>query len=504
MWDDRFVFVVAALLAILYWILKDRLDRKFLLVGCIALTVLILGNRIWLYWPNRPNVGNEIVTRMPMPNVRNEIVTRMPNAGNAIAILLGVVFGIFTARFVLSLLPSDSGLPLDSEFKKRDPLVGASVLALLCVIYSLPLYSDAITNILSATGLSSVKTPFLELTLRERGTKGYVSASGGQPSLSGLARSSSPIPGLKWLEDDTNYDKKDSTFSADESYIRFFEKDVLDSEQYKGAVKDIKNFLESAHKLSTCLNKYVDTIPDSALLLVDIKPALESLFLQHRDMKQPDKDKVPFKFWSKINEITKYVRDKFQLHMWCDFDQMRFENKQEELVVEKTQPYTTLVLADLVYAHGAQDEGIEVLADWLTKNRNEKVVPQWWALRVESRIALWMADVAGQNNVAYRSFINTYKDHLQEYFEHSTATKTMNSHHVSLDQLDARCKIWEAGDFDSKARGSSLRSSRDAVVSDEKQLTINSQNAVMAEQKAFFLSTFCRRRVTAYRAQFHW
>jgi hypothetical protein len=450
MWDDRFLFVVAALLTILYWILKDRLDRKFLLVGCIALTVLILGGRAWLYWSDAQT------------DIRRTILasSRVPSIGNAIAILLGTVFGIFTARFVASLFPSGSGLPLDSEFKKRDPLVGASVLALLCVIYSLPLYSDAITNILSATGLSSVKTPFVELTLKERGTKGYVSASGTQPSLSGVARSSSPIPGLTWLEDDTNF----TTFSADESYIHFFETNVIDSEQYKRAVTDAENFLPQAHLLSMCLNGYVKTIPDSALLVVDIKPVLESLFLQHRDMKKTDTGKLHFEFWPRIKKINQYVNTNFKV-MLCHFDPLEElvaeKNKEEpfkkkeELVAEKTQPYTTLVLADLVYAHGAQDEGIEILADWLTKNPYKNVVPQWWALRVESRIALWMADVAGQNNVAYRSFIKTYNDDLRNYFEHR---------HVSLDQLEVRCKSW----------------------SSEKQQTLNSEE-LLTEQRAFFL-----------------
>src|SRR5262249_35152141 len=72
------------------------------------------------------------------------------------------------------------------------------------------------------------------------------------------------------------------------------------------------------------------------------------------------------------------------------------------------QPYSALVLADLIYAHGAEDEAIAILAEWLSLfQKNEKArmdegeaTPRWWELRVRSRIALWMADVAGQNNFA--------------------------------------------------------------------------------------------------------
>ena len=57
-------------------------------------------------------------------------------------------------------------------------MVGASVLLLLSIAYSFPLYSAAISDVLSGIGLSSVKTPFLELTVRERGSKSVSAASG--------------------------------------------------------------------------------------------------------------------------------------------------------------------------------------------------------------------------------------------------------------------------------------------------------------------------------------
>ena len=110
------------------------------------------------------------------------------------------------------------------------------------------------------------------------------------------------------------------------------------------------------------------------------------------------------------------------------------------------QPYSSLVLADLIYAHGAQDEAIAILAEWLSAfQKQEKArkdgaeaIPKWWELRVRSRIALWMADVAGQNNFAYRAFINNYRRDLEDYF----AKVTDPMHRVSLDKLLTKCETW--------------------------------------------------------------
>jgi hypothetical protein len=96
------------------------------LAAGLALLFAIVGFRVWLYWHS---LGT-------------------PNVGSAIAILLGAVVGTFTAKFVSSLF--------GSEFGRRDPIVGAGVLALLCIIYSLPLYSDAVSDMLNGIGLSTV------------------------------------------------------------------------------------------------------------------------------------------------------------------------------------------------------------------------------------------------------------------------------------------------------------------------------------------------------------
>ena len=97
--------------------------------------------------------------------------------------------------------------------------------------------------------------------------------------------------------------------------------------------------------------------------------------------------------------------------------------EQTAFKVDHRQPYSALVLADLIHAHGSPDEAIAVLAEWLNlsnayrKEYPGDKIPKWWELRVMSRISILMADVAGQNNLAYREFFDAYKKELEAYFE---------------------------------------------------------------------------------------
>ena len=108
MWDDRFLFVSAALIAIAYTALNRRstkLDRTLtlghyttnvrsaLLAVGVAVLAGIICSRLGLYWHT----------------------SRLPNVGSAI--LLGLVVGAFTAKFVSSLFKP--------QFGRRDPIIGA-------------------------------------------------------------------------------------------------------------------------------------------------------------------------------------------------------------------------------------------------------------------------------------------------------------------------------------------------------------------------------------------
>jgi hypothetical protein len=111
MWDDRFLFVLATLASITACIFlrQDRgviqtsrvsnvVARWIIFSLIMTLIVAIICARVWTY--------------------RNDLT--VPNLGSAIAVLIGVVFGSFTAKFVASLF--------GSQFGRRDPIIGAAVL----------------------------------------------------------------------------------------------------------------------------------------------------------------------------------------------------------------------------------------------------------------------------------------------------------------------------------------------------------------------------------------
>jgi hypothetical protein len=484
MWDDRFLFVTAALIAFAI-ILEPRLarlqrtvrfGRRRVRVGSIIifatalLLLLVVGSHIWSHWDG----------------------SVLPNATSLIALLIGAIFGVFTAHFVSSLF--------GAGFGKRDPLIGAAVLLLLSVAYSLPLYSRAISEMVGGIGLSSVKTPFLELTVRERGSKSVTAAASGASSNSGqVPRTSDPAPGLTWLSNDTTFDddsRSDSTLSSDEDYISYFDGDVSGGRDHEADVAQIKRFLIPAKVLSQCLQEYVRVLPDSGLLLVDVKPVIESMFMLHTRAKRDSEQNSPPKevqysssdeslFWREVNNVLNKVNEKFdesrhpEVNWPAKLDQCKAQasNGLPAFKIDHRQPYGALVLADLIHAHGSPDEAIEVLAEWLNLSNSYRKaypgdkIPRWWELRVMSRISILMAEVAGQNNLAYREFFDAYKKGLESYFERKN---------VTLDRIKTRCKEWSLANSRRPAlAAASVRTGRSGNASSADSLSV--------EQKAFYL-----------------
>lgn len=452
MWDDRFLFVTASLAAMALWIVFDQSTRtkdasRYSLLSwmngrtVLLAVILIAGGRLWLY--------------------RQDL--SFPTAGSVIAMLIGAVFGSFTAKFIRSLFGVDFG--------RRDPIIGACVLMLLSIAYTLPLYSQAISGFLSGVGLSSIKTPILELTLREsQGGRGNAtSVSGGATNAQfipqAVPRATDPTPGLGWLDLDTRFectkDRGCPTLVADKEYIEYLEyADQQHTPQEYSEIRDsTKEFLVPVQQLSICLNEYVKIVPDSQLLLVDIKQVIESLFQLHAEAKQaldpePQSENASIKpshnagtNWklnAQANNVLREVRAKIGSNPKCnDVSPNVKEGKFFYL-----QPYGALVLADLLVTHGAPDEAIRVLAEWLNiwnnwkkKSAKPEILPEWFELRVASRLALLMKNLASQSNIAYREFFSFYKELFDDYIGRSL-------HLRRLDQYPDRCKFW--GDLSNK------------------------------------------------------
>ena len=95
-------------------------------------------------------------------------------------------------------------------------------------------------------------TPFLELTVRERGTKSFTTASGTALD-SGRPRSSDPLPGLNWLALDTDFDpipsgnekpsdKLNSTLLSDEDTSDFSKVISLKATTIKWTFNKLQDF----------------------------------------------------------------------------------------------------------------------------------------------------------------------------------------------------------------------------------------------------------------------
>jgi hypothetical protein len=129
------------------------------------------------------------------------------------------------------------------------------------------------------------------------------------------------------------------------------------------------------------------------------------------------------------------------------------------------QPYTTLALSDLLLAHGAPDEAIAVLTEWLSHwiamrqavyDRNrvmdfsdskaimdnpEPYLPDWFRFRIASRVAILLSDLGGPNNRAFRDFMEYYETEFAKYVSESPMKST-------LEQINDMCKSWVLSDHE--------------------------------------------------------
>jgi hypothetical protein len=498
--NDRFLFMLAAFTSIaiiqIAIILGPRIGRfqqtiavgrlrmkwhSIIVAAITLLIILVIGSQLW----------------------------RIHTVTDFFAVLLGAIFGSFTARFVSSLF--------STRFGTRDPIIGVCVLLLLAIGYSFPLYSDALSDLIGGIGLSTVKTPFLELTLnKERGGKSFTYSASGSPSHPGqVPRPSDPVPGLRWLSLDTAFSadsaKSDDdyisflngTLRSDEDYIRFFDHEIISASAHKRDVEQVIKLLAPATVLSNCLHEYVTVFPDSGLLLVDVKPVIESLFMLHARAKNAKTSELHYSeqeanhLVEAINAVLKQVNAKFQYLELAkaDLPECKSETPIGAGEIDYRQPYTALVLADLIHAHGSPDEAIAILAEWLdmdsyrSKNAEKaekEKISKWWRLRVMSRITLLMAEVAGQNNLAYRDFLGAYNKEMENYFEKGNITlrslpakckwPTRNVTKLAREVASARREVASASREVASARSTELASS-------ESELLLNH----LVEEKSFYL-----------------
>ena len=288
------------------------------------------------------------------------------------------------------------------------------VLLLLVIVYSLPVYQREISALLGHIGLSSLKTPIGELTFTEHSRLQGAVVSAAKPSgeerSSALPRPSYPRPGLDSLSHAVSAGVDDYLFK-DARYIAFFngrddlrpdEDPAKDLRPGEDPAQDVivatRTFLRPAKTLAQCPLKYVDIIPDSQLLLVDVRPVLYFFFRTHANAgaalrknedrpKDVDKDFLNFNnhvkesIESVLNALGATEADQPALAKTgearnpdfakeCRMDKLELsavsaESANDLKAFTYLQPYVTIALANLLVAHGSSDAAIDVITQWL-------------------------------------------------------------------------------------------------------------------------------------------
>jgi hypothetical protein len=454
-WDDRLVFVLSALFAIAMWIVVTKRRQALragrppflangLFAGIVALVILVLTAR-YLYYSKHPGF-----------NV--DWTSRYPNLGTVFVLMIGAAVGSFSARFVWSLF--------GARFGAKDPLIGVVALSLLVIVYSLPAYHSEITSLLSHIGLSSLKTPIAELTFAEhpqfQGAVVSAASASGEERAAAIPRPNYPRPGLDGLRHAVSEDEtpeSEDYLIKDARYIDFLVAQGDVRTAAANAMIPTRAFLRPAKTLARCLIAYVDIIPDSQLLLVDVKPVIQSLFRIHasafaavstneRKVFPDHPDEEVADLAKQVEAVRGAVQNAIgesppgfgatakQQTVRCASEQRRV-TAQDLQGFTYLQPYVAIALANLLVAHGSPDEAIDVMTQWLylwrcargkendNKQRAEgctfgpldeaNALPEWFGIRAEFDLNVLLYQQAGEANITYRDFLREHAQHFSSY-----------------------------------------------------------------------------------------
>ena len=427
MLGDSFPFVVASLAAAILVLIARR-------SGSLQHKTIVLGGRSI----SLPMTLAYLVVIASLGILAAFIwTTGIVNLGTLIAILIGAAFGSFAARFIGSLY--------SSEFGKRDPLIGVLILLALSVGYSLPLYSDAVSEMMSGIHVSSIKTPFLELAVDTQPTKPLFGVGAVQFNENSVKIiRDSHFVGLRWLLLDTSVDDSTSTLPSDMGYIRFVEGSNLEDTKLKELEGNAKIFLATSRELASCLADYERVLPNTKMLSAEVRPLIAFLFTLFANAKEDVRNSkfegvIPIaSYATRINQTTTQTNQKFSLPS-CT--QTTPKSPDKEIALSYFQPYVVLVLSDLLIADGSNDAAIAVLTEWLDLSASIRRrqpytacrAEEWFQLRVASRVVLLLADLVSQNTSNYRNFFLLYKNRFDSYFKLSKSP-------LSLDQLPTKCE----------------------------------------------------------------
>jgi len=466
--NDREAFVIVSLVALGAWVLVYSVramlvrhrSRWALLTMPILLGLALIAVAIWY-------------------GATHEGIAERRSGVNIMFIaLIGLLFGSLAAKPILSLF--------DSRFSMRRPLWGVLALAALMTVWYLPLWRTEITAFLREAGIGSFKAGVVEVSFRDisPSRSAVLSAGGGKDidKNSAVARPSDPRPGLAALAAElTDGAGREATLARDRKYMAYLEGQSIPltpiqtnpssfrSDSSNDIILGSSLLLSSLKPLIACLRQYVKVFPDSQLLLVDVKPVIETLFTIHARTLHALKSgrlqsegtmQEMLSLAQTVTNVRENVRGTVDRasplgETESELTKACAEDKQvrtlepagressdvpasEPANLTYLQPYTAIALANLLIAHGSSDEALEVMTQWLdmwrcarlqegwntarcdfalTPEAREEAVklPGWLGLRMEIELNLLLFRLAGEANIAYRDFLRVHQQHLTNY-----------------------------------------------------------------------------------------
>lgn len=492
MFPIRVLFTIAALASMALWVSLDyrRAARirggqapwfPWVAASIVVTVLLVLAVRMVVYFEAvRQYRQTETTAAAVCPTsfwacARETSWTNLSevDAGAILIALIGAVFGAFTGKLVL-------GLFTRSMDPKR-AFYGAGALLILSIAYSLPLYQREIAGLLRDSGLSTLKVSVAEISveasLAARGTPGSDSAGGqatGSPSLS-IARVTDPTPGIQALAADFPSDssrKSQSVTQIDKDYVDHFEKHVGSQPEFEASTTTLvckaETLLAPVATLGNCLVHYNKIIRDSQLLLIDIKPTIAALFAMHRTAidsfgalysgKQPEQlffgqdDRNSMKEGIKATIISaqKTLAGRKSATGPCDPALLERKELTSPVRIAFNEPYTELALADLLIAHGAPDEAVDVLAEWINGQQKLdsqsaspsfdewKSMPAWFKVRVLAKLQGILGNITQKQARPFETVLEMYQAELTKYFKSARDS-------ILLEDIPDACKAWANG-----------------------------------------------------------
>jgi hypothetical protein len=318
-----------------------------------------------------------------------------------------------------------------SDRPVRSLLAGATLLALVIIVYSLPLYQREASTLLSSLGLSTLKLSVADLTVEADLTKSAkhgVDSASNMPTGSAaqtVARPKDPVPGLALL-------------AADLGAEPLAERDVTLAIQTDGKssphVLGMQQIGATVSKSLARARDLVQTLPinqqfDADMVLDSAMPELKRLLALHE---------------MAVSAMNNVAREGHLVGPQCYGDTCDAVSN----LLQYPQPYVSIALADLMLATGAPDAAAAVLADWLTSwdklakaNSNaEKFsqplnLPEIYHMRVLERLRVILGGIDGGNSRGYLNVLQAYKTSLHAVY-----------HTHSLDSFAAGCSSWNSAD----------------------------------------------------------